>query len=136
MSAAVFAERPLAHIYDRAASRSRTFLDLRLLGCRNTAVRHGWEVAGTWVDLADAALDDLPAQRPEFMGLIAAMRTARESSGRPVICLVHNWDRLSRDGEHRTAFQRHVAGAGGWTATTFDETDQASHAAFTGCSRA
>ncbi|MFI7102647.1 hypothetical protein ACIBK8_25190 [Streptomyces sp. NPDC050161] len=44
--------------------------------------------------------------------------------GRPAVCLIHNWDRLSREHTVRPAFQRHIVGAGGHTSTTFDESDR------------
>ncbi|MGW7247680.1 recombinase family protein [Streptomyces decoyicus] len=109
-------------------------LDNRLIGCRGTAAARGWEFAGEWLDTGDAALDDAPGLRPQFMDMVRKMAAA--VAHRPVICLVHNWDRFSRDTAHRTAFQRHVAGAGGFCATTFDESDEAAHAALSGCARA
>ena len=50
------------------------------------------------------------------------MRTA--ASSREVVCLVHNWDRLAHDVQHRIAIQQRIAQAGGYSATTFDESDQ------------
>lgn len=122
MSAAANTPSPLVFVYDRNAGRSRHFLELRIAGCKNTATRYAWEVAGEWIDRGDDALDDVPSLRPRFMEMAGQMAAATEQ-GRPVLCLVHNWDRLSRSSDRRAQFQRLVAVAGGWTVTTFGETD-------------
>lgn len=110
---------PLAFIYDRhATTYARGMLDLRLDGCRNWAARQGWEVAGDWIDIGDQALTD--GTRLQFNGLCAAIE--QYASHRQVLCLVHTWDRLTRgDLAH---YQRKVKAAGGYTATTFGESDQ------------
>ncbi|MFH8404753.1 hypothetical protein ACH4FX_08240 [Streptomyces sp. NPDC018019] len=118
---------PLVFIYDRSATRSHSLLDLRLVGCQNYAARWGWEVVGTWVDLGDHALG---VERPQFGELLAAMRTQAER--RKAVCLVHNWGRLAQDGEVRLRQQQRVAQAGGWTATTFDESDERRRAVLSG----
>ncbi|MFG2226933.1 hypothetical protein [Streptomyces sp. NPDC048644] len=121
-----------AYVYDRtAAHRSRRLLDQRLLGCRNTAERYGWQVVGVWIDRGADALRELPAQRPEFLKLVRQLTADGRALGRPVVCLVHNWDRLSADHAVRPAFQRHIAGAGGHTATTFEESDRRTLNTFT-----
>ncbi|MFE9886292.1 hypothetical protein [Streptomyces scopuliridis] len=113
------ASPPLAFIYDRHATEHRAPLDLRLDGCRNWAVLHGWEIAGIWLDLGDTALTDW--NRPQFNGLCGAM--ALYAGGREVLCLVHTWERLTRTGT-RTEYQRKVAAAGGYTATCLGEDDR------------
>ncbi|OKI04915.1 hypothetical protein A6A06_09470 [Streptomyces sp. CB02923] len=118
---------PLAFIYDRNVIQSTQHLDMRLTGCRNYADRHGWVVADQWIDLGDDALEEA---RPRFGALLEIMR--REAPFRPVICLVHNWSRLAHDGGLRSALQTRVALAGGYCATTFDESDERSHAVLVG----
>ncbi|MCB5909827.1 hypothetical protein [Streptomyces pinistramenti] len=128
---------PRVYVYDRtAAHHSRRLLDQRLLGCRNTAERYGWEVVGVWMDLDLDAMTELPSERPKFMRLVQQMNADGHVLGRPVMCLVHNWDRLTTDNSIRPAFQRHVLGAGGHTATTFDESDARARDAFVGRHRA
>jgi hypothetical protein len=121
------ARTPLAFIYDRCAIHSRVQLDERLIGCHAYADRKGWVLAGHWLDLGDAAFD--PA-RPQLGALLAAMRTA--APGREVVCLVHNWDRLAYDVQHRIAIQQRIALAGGYSVTTFDESDQRAREALAG----
>ncbi|MFD9811908.1 hypothetical protein [Streptomyces sp. NPDC059080] len=58
-------QRPLVYLYDRSAAlHSRRLLHLRLIGCRTTAARHGWDVAGVWTDRGADALSDLLSERP------------------------------------------------------------------------
>ncbi|UTH97638.1 recombinase family protein [Streptomyces rimosus] len=116
--------KPLALIYDRNATRSHAILNMRLEGCRTYARRHDWQIADEWVDRGD---DALSPERPRLTALLEIMRT--QAPRRPVICLVHTWDRLARDGDLRLALQQRVAKAGGYVATTFDESDERSHAA-------
>ncbi|KAA6221716.1 recombinase family protein [Streptomyces albofaciens JCM 4342] len=118
---------PLAFIYDRNATRSSAYLDMRLDGCRNYATGKGWTIADHWVDRGDDALTDT---RPQLSALLEIMRM--EARIRPVICLVHSWGRLAADPEQRIAFQQRVAQAGGFCATTFDESDERAHAALVG----
>ncbi|MFI6700332.1 hypothetical protein ACIBJC_15365 [Streptomyces sp. NPDC050509] len=117
-------ETPLVFIYDRHPSlRARGILDLRLEGCQNWAASRAWEIAGRWVDLGDDALSD--AHRPKFTELAAFMREVSElTPDRTLICLVHHWDRLTRHGD-RATYQHRIAAAGGYTATTFGDDDQA-----------
>lgn len=119
--------QPLAFIYDRNATRSHAILDLRLEGCRTYARRHGWQVADAWIDRGDEALG---SGRPRLTALLEIMRT--QARIRPVLCLVHTWDRLAHDGELRIALQQRVAQAGGYVATTFDESDARAHAVLVG----
>ncbi|MEU7596452.1 recombinase family protein [Streptomyces sp. NPDC039022] len=122
---------PLAFIYDRNATRSSAYLDMRLDGCHAYAARRGWTVADRWVDRGD---DALTGTRPQLSALLEIMR--REARIRPVICLVHSWGRLSADPEQRVAFQQRVARAGGHVATTFDESDERARAVLVGRSDA
>ncbi|MET9294907.1 hypothetical protein [Streptomyces sp. NPDC003077] len=111
--------RPLAFIYDRDATRAHRLLDMRVDGCRNYAKRRDWDIAGTWLDRGTIALScDV---RPGFSSLLDHMGKA--SPTRKVLCLIHNWDRYANDRSSRTIFQQRIALAGGYTATTFDETD-------------
>ncbi|MET9292615.1 recombinase family protein [Streptomyces sp. NPDC003077] len=119
---------PLAFIYDRNATFNHRLLDMRLDGCRTYAERQGWDIAGTWTDHGDDALDS--DRRPEFDRLLHAMLEASRS--RTVLCLIHNWDRYAHNGPSRTTFQQRVALAGGYTATTFDEADQGAVAVLVG----
>ncbi|WP_407555454.1 recombinase family protein [Streptomyces sp. Pv4-95] len=122
------AERaPLAYVYDRCASRSKRHLDMRLIGCHTYADHKGWVLAGRWLDLGDAAVD---CARPQLGELLAAMRAT--APGREVLCLVHNWGRLAHDVQHRIAIQQRIAQAGGYSATTFDESDQRAREVLTG----
>ncbi|WP_238783026.1 recombinase family protein [Streptomyces monomycini] len=123
--------RPLAFIYDRNATRSHVVLDMRLEGCLTYARRHDWQVADQWIDRGD---DALGSRRPRFTALLEIMRT--QARIRPVLCLVHTWDRLAHDGELRIALQQRVAQAGGYVATTFDESDERAHAVLVGRSDA
>ncbi|MEF3117554.1 recombinase family protein [Streptomyces chrestomyceticus] len=118
---------PLAFIYDRNMIQNTQHLDMRLNGCRAYADRCGWRIADQWIDLGDDALEEA---RPRFGALLEIMR--REASRRPVICLVHNWSRLAHDGGVRSALQQRVAQAGGYCATTFDESDERSHTVLVG----
>lgn len=113
---------PLAFVYDRHASPTRGVLTLRLDLCRLHAAEQGWDVAGEWVDGADAALSD--SHRPEFDRMLAALRGARQG-GRTVLCLVADWHRLSRDAGAERAFRARITTAGGYTATCSGEDDQA-----------
>ncbi|MFF3276019.1 recombinase family protein [Streptomyces chrestomyceticus] len=120
---------PLAFIYDRNIATSSPYLALRLNGCDHYAhLRHGWQVAGVWIDRGQDALD--PVHRPEFSALLEIMKT--QAGRRPVICLVHTWDRLARDPDQRIALQQRVAQVGGYCATTFDESDERAHAVLVG----
>lgn len=117
---------PLALVYDRCATRNQRELDMRLTGCHAYADSRGWVLAGRWLDLGDQALD---ASRPRLRALIEAVRI--EVPRREVLCLVHNWGRLSNDTDERLEWQRRIAEAGGWTATTFGESDRRYVAALT-----
>lgn len=116
---------PLAFIYDRCASRrAQRELDMRLMGCHAYADRMGWVLAAgsPWRDFG---VDALAPHRPALVDLVAAMQA--EAARRPVLCLVHDWGRLATDDTHRQRLQQRIVSAGGWTVTTFDESDE--HAA-------
>ncbi|MFH8591885.1 recombinase family protein [Streptomyces rimosus] len=115
---------PLVFIYDRNATGSSAYLDMRIEGCRNYAASRKWTVADHWVDRGDDALADT---RPQLSALLEILR--REAGIRPVICLLHSWGRLAADPVHRIAFQQRVARAGGYCATTFNESDELAHEA-------
>ncbi|MCZ1006313.1 hypothetical protein O1L68_05635 [Streptomyces lydicus] len=112
---------PLAFVYDRCASRSaRRQLEMRLMGCHAHADRMGWVLAagGPWRDLGPRPCP----HRPALGDLVAAMRA--ETCRRPVLLLVHDWGRLATDDTHRQRLQQRIVEAGGWTATTFGESDE------------
>ncbi|MCM2390211.1 recombinase family protein [Streptomyces albipurpureus] len=106
-----------AFIYDRHATLNTVALDDRLKRCREYAQEHGYRVAGMWLDLGDHALGH---HRPEFQNLCRAMAG---TSGR-VICLVHDWDRLSRDASQSAVMRRCIEHAGGYSETADGETDE------------
>ncbi|MFJ3948962.1 hypothetical protein ACIPXV_02685 [Streptomyces libani] len=110
---------PVAFVYDRCASRTVRHLEMRLLGCDSYVDRMGWSMAGRWIDRGD---DALTVQRPKLVALLDAMQEA--AAAREVLCLVHNWGRLSADGPERLAFQTRIVRAGGWSETTFGESDR------------
>ncbi|MGW8398551.1 recombinase family protein [Streptomyces lydicus] len=112
---------PLVLIYDRCASRNHRDLDLRLNGCHTYVDRMGWVLAsgGPWLD---RGADALTTQRPQMTVLLNRMRT--EAPHREVVCLVHTWDRLATDHTHRLVLQQRIIEAGGWTCTTFGESDR------------
>ncbi|MDT0459631.1 recombinase family protein [Streptomyces sp. DSM 41527] len=110
---------PVAFVYDRCASRSLRQLEIRMAGCDSYADRRGWVLAGRWIDLGEGALTE---QRPQLGALLEAMY--EEADRCEVLCLVHNWGRLSADGTLRLALQTRLVEAGGWTETTFGESDR------------
>ncbi|MFI2184633.1 recombinase family protein [Streptomyces sioyaensis] len=118
---------PVAFVYDRCASRSLWQLEMRMTGCDGYADRMGWVLAGRWIDLGE---DALTMQRPQLGVLLESMR--EEAGRREVLCLVHNWGRLSDDDMDRLAFQARIAEAGGWTETTFGESNRRVRTLLTG----
>jgi hypothetical protein len=110
---------PVAFVYDRCASRSYRQLEMRMTGCDSYADRMGWSLAGRWIDLGE---DALTAQRPKLGALVDAMQ--EEAARREVLCLVHNWGRLAADDTERLALQTRIVKAGGWSETTFGESDR------------
>ncbi|MGG7569762.1 recombinase family protein [Streptomyces sirii] len=113
---------PVVFLYDRCASRdllTRHRLDMRLAGCRSYADRMRWVLAGPgWIDRGP---DALSMQRPELVKMLEAMRAT--AGKRKVLCLVHSWDRLATDATHRLVLRQRIVEVGGWTATTFGESD-------------
>jgi DNA invertase Pin-like site-specific DNA recombinase len=107
-----------AFIYDRHATQSTAVLEERLERCRAYAQAQGWEVAGVWCDLGDNALG---IRRPQFDALLVAMDKARG----PVVCLVDNWDRLTRDASASSVMRRRVSLRGGHCETAEGESDTA-----------
>ena len=110
---------PLAFLYDRHATLTRTILDLRLDACHRYALARGWERAGAWIDTGDQALSD--HDRPRYDDLRAALRRAADT-GRAAVCLVHDWDRLTRDRIRLSGMRDLLHRAGGWTETADGET--------------
>lgn len=116
---------PLAFIYDRRLTPTLGILQLRLETCREYATEMRWDIAGEWIDTDEHAMSD--DNRPQFDSMIAAMRAAA-NAGRSVICLLNEWDRLTRDAHRQAAFRHHVALAGGYTATQLGEDDRPARA--------
>ena len=108
--------RPRAFIYDRHATTSTVILDIRLDRCRAYAESRGWEIAGTWLDLGDNALGD---HRPQFDALCVAM----DRAAGPIVCLVDDWDRLTRDAGQSSVMRHRIGQAGGHTITADGESD-------------
>lgn len=92
---------------------------LRVGACREYAEGMGWDIAGQWVDDGDNALTG--DHRPEFLRMLAKLLGAHRG-GRDVVCVVCDWDRLSRDREQCQKFARQVISAGGWIETIAGET--------------
>ncbi|MET7617126.1 recombinase family protein [Streptomyces sp. NPDC005408] len=109
-------ERPCAFIYDRHATTSTAILGIRLDRCRAYAQSRGWEIAGIWLDLGDHALGHY---RPQFEALCVAMDTATD----PAVCLVDNWDRLTRNAAQSADMRRRIGHAGGHCETAEGESD-------------
>ncbi|GAA2938099.1 recombinase family protein [Streptomyces enissocaesilis] len=112
-------QAPLAFIYDRHATATKTILGIRIEDCRTYATLKGWEVAGVWIDEGYDALGD--DHRPEFDGMCRAMEQFARS--RRVICLAQGWDRFSRDETNSASLRRRIAAAGGYCETASGETD-------------
>ncbi|MGW8396330.1 recombinase family protein [Streptomyces lydicus] len=112
---------PLVFIYDRCASRNHRDLDMRLVGCHTYVDRMGWALAGRgpWRDLGP---DALSTHRPALATMAEAMQEA--AGHREVLCLVHTWGRLATDETHRLVLQQRIIEAGGYTLTTFGESDR------------
>lgn len=108
----------LAFIYDRHATLTTVDLELRIERCRRYAVERGWVVAAEWVDRGDDALTNW--MRPRWDQLIYAMQQAAA----PAVCLVADWDRISRDPSWRGILRMAVAQAGGYCVTAAGEDDR------------
>jgi hypothetical protein len=115
-------QRPLVFLYDRHATPTRVILLMRLELCRMHCEEQGWELAGEWIDEGDEALID--ERRPQFDQLAARMNWVRHGTKRPLICLIHDWDRLSYNRASRARFVRRIDLAGGWIETADGETNK------------
>jgi hypothetical protein len=115
-------QRPIAFIYDRHCTPTRAILLLRLEVCRMYCEQQGWELVGEWIDEGDEAL--LDERRTQFERLAARMNWVRHGTKRPLVCLVHDWDRLSFDRASRSRFVRRIDLAGGWIETIVGETSK------------
>jgi hypothetical protein len=109
---------PLAFIYDRHATKTTLVLDDRLARVKAYAKTRGWSIGGWFVDTDDDALSD--TSRPALDALCNTV--ASHTGGR--VCLIHDWDRLSRDPDARAKLLARVKDAGGWTATTDGHDDR------------
>lgn len=109
-------ERVTAVIYDRLATPSRAYLDVRLEACREYAAERGWRVAAECVDIGDDALHD--RVRP---GLDAALKEVEKAADKPVtdraVLLVYNHGRLSHDAMNLAFWLYRVSGGGGVVVT-------------------
>jgi DNA invertase Pin-like site-specific DNA recombinase len=111
-------DRPtLAFIYDRHATHTTLMLDERIARVKAYAMAQGWQFGGWFVDTDADALSD--TTRPALDSLCNTMAAA----GGERICLIHDWDRLSRDTKARAALQRRIRSAGGSTHTAQGESD-------------
>jgi hypothetical protein len=115
-------QRPIVFLYDRHATPTRVILLMRLELCRMHCEEQGWELAGEWVDDGDDALID--DRRPQFDRLVARMNWVSHGTKRPLICLIHDWNRLSFDHDSRARFIRRIDLAGGWIETPDGETSR------------
>jgi hypothetical protein len=73
-------------------------------------------VAGIWLDLGDYALGN---RRPQFDALCVAM----ERAPGPIVCLVDDWDRLTRDASQSAVMRHRIGQAGGHCETAEGESD-------------
>ncbi|MDF2261423.1 recombinase family protein [Streptantibioticus ferralitis] len=105
-------QRPLAFIYDRCATQDTTELERRLNACGEYVIAQGWGFGGWWRDSGDHAL--VNDHRPAFDTLLRTMRAA--GTGQRV-CLIYDWDRLTRDPTVRGVMTRRVLLLGGWVET-------------------
>ncbi|MCQ4041617.1 recombinase family protein [Streptantibioticus rubrisoli] len=108
----IYQQVPLAFIYDRCATKSTAELERRLEACGEYVTAHGWGFGGWWRDNGDYALTN--DRRPAFDTLLRTMRAAGND---PRVCLVYDWDRLSRDTRVRRVMTRRVLLLGGWVET-------------------
>jgi DNA invertase Pin-like site-specific DNA recombinase len=113
--------RPIAFIYDRHASPNRDALTARIEAAQAYARRRGWVLGGLFVDIGDDALS--ATERPAFDRLCNYLHNNR-AVGVEMVCLVREWDRLSRYPEGRTRLRNRVTMAGGWTATADGQDDR------------
>jgi hypothetical protein len=109
--------QPLAFIYDRHVTEDTTVLEMRLKACAKYVSANGWGFGGWWVDKGDDALTD--DRRPAFDILLRTLQAT--GSSHPRACLVHDFERLSRDDQARRIFAQRILLAGGWIETTSGE---------------
>lgn len=109
-------QTPLAFIYDRSTTENTTELERRLTACGEYVTTQGWGFGGWWVDNGDYALTN--DRRPAYDALLRTMRAAGTG---PRVCLVHDWDRLSRDMQARGLMTRRVLLLDGWVETCAGE---------------
>lgn len=102
-----------AYVYDRHATASTVVLQLRLEACAQYADAHGWQIGGWFVDEGDDALTN--DKRPAFEAMLNTLHAAGVDT--PRVCLVNDWDRLSRDQEARGLLTRRVLHLGAWVET-------------------
>ncbi|AEW99203.1 recombinase family protein [Streptantibioticus cattleyicolor] len=107
----------VAFVYDRYFTGPRDILRQRAQTCAAYADKQGWEIGGWFVDTGDAAL--LLNQRPNFERLMRAIAAA--DRGRPRVCLVLDWDRISNDRAKRGILVRRLLGLGARVETCFGE---------------
>jgi DNA invertase Pin-like site-specific DNA recombinase len=109
---------PLAFIYDRHATKTTVMLDERITKAKTYALNHGMQIGGWFVDTGDDALSD--TNRPALGALCNTMASHTGDK----VCLIHDWNRLSRDPEARTALRLRIKAAGGWTVTVDGQDDR------------
>ncbi|MBV9026569.1 MAG: recombinase family protein [Streptomycetaceae bacterium] len=110
-------QHPLAFIYDRLATVNRVILQLRLETCAQYAGAQGWQIGGWFVDEGDDALTT--DRRPAFDAMCNTIRAAGVDA--PRVCLLHDWDRLSRDKETCGLLTGRVLRLGARVETCFGE---------------
>ncbi|MDF2260702.1 recombinase family protein [Streptantibioticus ferralitis] len=105
-------QTPLVFIYDRCATQDTRELERRLKACAEYVSTYGWGFGGWWRDSGDYALTN--DRRPAFDTLLRTMQAVGDC---PRVCLVYDWDRLSRDVQARDLMTRHVLLLGAWVET-------------------
>ncbi|MEU1624294.1 recombinase family protein [Streptomyces sp. NPDC020096] len=108
---------PLAFIYDRNATANKGALQIRLAACARYAAGNKFEIGGWFLDTGDEALTN--DHRPAFEALLNTLRAA--ATGRPCVCLVYDWERISREEAACGLFTGKVLQRGGWVETCFGE---------------
>ncbi|PWI44382.1 hypothetical protein CK485_09485 [Streptomyces sp. ICBB 8177] len=107
----------LAFVYDRHATIATGMLRARMDACTAYMGVKGWDGGGRWLDVGDDALSD--DRRPAFDAMLRTVHAAGGAVQRVV--LVHDWDRLSRDGHACGLLTRRVLLLGAWVETTLGE---------------
>jgi hypothetical protein len=101
---------------------------MRLIGCHTYVDRRGGYSPGA--GSTSVMLHSTPLGRS--WESCSRLCVRQPPAGR---CLVHNWSRLAHHVQDRMALQQRIAQAGGYSATTFDESDQRVHEDLAGCRR-